>query len=120
MNNRTATDTRALSLQASARVEQNLARQLVLPYYLPIFTYMRALKTGRGNGMVYQRKESKYWWLSYSLGQRKQVWESSKTTDKDEAENLLKKRLAEVAEGKRSKVAKNSIDRTVNEHGRTS
>jgi hypothetical protein len=63
---------------------------------------MPKLKTGRGHGMIYQRKESKYWWLSYSLGSRKQVWESSKTTDKDEAQNLLKKRLAEVAERKRA------------------
>ena len=48
---------------------------------------------------VYRRKGSKLWWISYSIGGR-QYRESSGTTNKRLAQELLTKRKNEIFEGR--------------------
>jgi len=51
------------------------------------------LKRRYGQGGLYKRGRT--WWLKYYVN-RYPVYESARTQDKKEAENVLKKRLAEV------------------------
>src|SRR5690242_8419825 len=52
----------------------------------------------RGNGTVYQR--GRIWWIQYFVHGRI-VPESSGSTEKADAEKLLKQRIGEVAAGRR-------------------
>jgi integrase len=49
----------------------------------------------RGDGFVFQKPGTKFWWVGYSF-RGKQYQESSKSTDKRVAERLLKRRLKQV------------------------
>lgn len=48
---------------------------------------------------LFKRKDSDVWWMSYSVG-RRQVRESTQTTNKQLAEELFRKRKVEVFEGR--------------------
>src|SRR5262245_60241818 len=50
----------------------------------------------RGDGFVFQKPGTKFWWCGYSF-RGKQFQESSKSTDKKVAERLLRRRLKEIA-----------------------
>lgn len=50
----------------------------------------------RGNGRVFQRPNSPFWWIAYYLGSR-EYRESSHSNDEKVARRLLKHRLREVA-----------------------
>lgn len=53
------------------------------------------------SGSIYKQKNSQYFWVKYyQPGNPKPVRESTKTDDKDEAQNFLHRRLGEVATGK--------------------
>ena len=49
----------------------------------------------RGQGRVYKRRNSNYWWISYCL-RGKEYRESSGSPDRKQAERLLKQRLREI------------------------
>jgi integrase len=55
----------------------------------------------RGTGSVYQRPGRTPWWIKYYDGSGTAHRESSGSTVKSDAERLLKKRLGEVASGRR-------------------
>jgi len=50
----------------------------------------------RGKGRIYKRANSSHWWIAYQQ-RGKEIRESSKSDDLEQAENLLGKRLREVA-----------------------
>jgi integrase len=53
----------------------------------------------RGQGTVYQRPDSKYWWIAYVGRDGKQHSESSKSTRKQDAINLLEARRGDISKG---------------------
>ena len=59
----------------------------------------RRLKPTKGQGSVFQHPHSPYWQLSYWDGKR-QVRESARTTEHNEAVKLLQRKLAEYVIGK--------------------
>jgi len=66
----------------------------------------KAKRAPRKMGHVYRRADSAYWWIGYSHG-GKRYNESSQSTVKDDATDLLKRRLAETRVGRpASEVAK--------------
>jgi integrase len=56
------------------------------------------MKRPKGTGCIYKRPDSQVWWLKYSR-YGKAYRESSHTTDKQKAGNLLKNRLAQITTG---------------------
>ena len=52
----------------------------------------------RGTGSLYQQKGSAAWWIKYHRNGRS-FRESTRTTDKRQANRLLAKRLAEINTG---------------------
>src|ERR1022692_1916722 len=61
----------------------------------------------RGNGTVYRR--GRIWWIQYFV-RGLIVPESSHSTEKADAENLLKQRIGEVAAGRRVRAASRSAE----------
>lgn len=45
------------------------------------------------SGLVYLRKDSAFWWITYWNGENRRIHESTATTDRQEAERFLRKRL---------------------------
>ena len=56
------------------------------------------MKRPKGTGSVYKRADSPVWWIKYSRN-GKAYRESSKTTDRHKAEEMLRHRLAEISFG---------------------
>jgi len=54
----------------------------------------------RGEGRVFQRSGSQYWWLQYSH-RGKTYWESSKSADERVAIKLLNQRIEEIRQGRK-------------------
>lgn len=52
----------------------------------------------RGSGSIYKQRNSAFWWIKYSRN-GKSFRESSKSTDRNAAKELLKTRLAELTTG---------------------
>jgi integrase len=52
----------------------------------------------KGTGCIYRREGSAFWWIKYSRN-GKPFLESSHSTEKSRAKNLLKKRLGEIENG---------------------
>src|SRR5215469_3425916 len=48
---------------------------------------------------LYKRRKSPYWWMSYMVD-GKQFWESTKTSSRNAAQRIWKRREAEIALGK--------------------
>ena len=60
---------------------------------------MATKRKGRhGEGTLYRRKGSPYWWAKFHVG-GSPIYESTKTKDKTEAKRHLRRRLGEVATG---------------------
>jgi len=47
----------------------------------------------RTSGLVYLRKDSAFWWITYWNRENRRIHESTATTDRQEAERFLRKRL---------------------------
>ena len=47
----------------------------------------------RTSGSVYLRKDSAFWWINYWNREGRRIHESTATTDRQEAERFLRKRL---------------------------
>ena len=58
----------------------------------------RRSKGRHGEGTVYPRKESPYWWVKFYVA-GSPVYESTKTKEKSEAKRYLRRRLGEIATG---------------------
>ena len=58
----------------------------------------RRSKGRHGEGTLYRRKGSPYWWVKFYVASSP-VYESTKTKDKSEAKRYLRRRLGEVATG---------------------
>ena len=58
----------------------------------------RRSKGRHGEGTVYPRKESPYWWVKFYVA-GSPVYESTKSKDKSEAKRYLRRRLGEIATG---------------------
>lgn len=56
---------------------------------------MRRSKGRHGDGTIYQRKGSPYWWVKFHVAGTP-VYETTKTKDKSEAKRYLRRRLGEV------------------------
>lgn len=56
-------------------------------------------RRGRGEGSVYQRPDSDKWWIGYTLADGKAVRESSHSTKRKVAADLLRDRLTAIAAG---------------------
>lgn len=56
------------------------------------------MRRPKGTGSVFQRPDSDVWWIKYSRN-GKSYRESTKTTNKEKAKNILKIRLAEITSG---------------------
>jgi hypothetical protein len=52
----------------------------------------------RGTGSIFRKAGTKFWWIAYSF-RGHSYQESSKSTDKKDAEALLKERLHQIANG---------------------
>ncbi len=52
----------------------------------------------KGTGCIYQRAGTSLWWVKYSRN-GKSICESSRTTDKRKAGNMLRRRLGEISTG---------------------
>lgn len=52
-----------------------------------------------GNGSVYRREETRYWWITYRVGGR-QIRKSARTTNRSKALEMLRRELGMVAEGR--------------------
>ena len=53
----------------------------------------------RESGIVFLRKDSAFWWINYRNREGRRVQESTATTDRQEAERFLRKRLDATDDG---------------------
>ena len=55
-------------------------------------------RRGRGSGSIWKPKDSRFWWIAYMSGGKRR-FESSESTRKGDAQDLLTRRLGKTADG---------------------